>query len=87
MDPQSLIQSTSSLNNISRSFNGLAAGITRSSFLTRSIAKTVKTDNIGKKKLITSDGNFFRRRRESFLRRKREDQIEASSLCCFTYKA
>ena len=71
MDPQALIQSTSSLNNISRSFNGLAAGITRSSFLAKSIVKTVKADNIGKKKLIASDGTFFKRRRESFLRKKR----------------
>ena len=80
MDPQALTQSTSSLNNISRSFNGLAAAITRSSFLSRSIAKTVKADNILKKKLITSDSTFFKRRRESFLRRKREDQIEAQSV-------
>ena len=80
MDPQALVQSTSSLNNISRSFNGLAAGITRSSFLARSIAKTVKTDNIGKKKLLTSDATYFRRRRESFLRRRREDQLEASTV-------
>jgi len=80
MDPQALVQSTSSLNNISRSFNGLAAGITRSSFLARSIAKTVKTDNIGKKKLLTSDATYFKRRRESFLRRRREDQLEASTV-------
>ena len=80
MDPQALTQSTSSLNNISRSFNGLAAAITRSSFLSRSIAKTVKADNTLKKKLITSDSTFFKRRRESFLRRKREDQIEAQSV-------
>ena len=80
MDPQALIQSTSSLNNISRSFNGLAAGITRSSFLAKSIVKTVKADNIGKKKLIVSDGTFFKRRRESFLRKKREDQIEAGTV-------
>jgi len=80
MDPKALISSTSSLNSISRSFSGLAAGISRSSFLTRSIAKTINQDNRNKKVAITDDGKFFRRRRESILRRKREEQLEASGV-------
>ena len=80
MDPTSLIKSTSSLNRISRSFNGLSASITRSSFLTRSIAKTINEDNRGKKIAISTDGSFFRKRRESILRRKREEQVEATGV-------
>ena len=80
MDPTSLIKSTSSLNRISRSFNGLSASITRSSFLTRSIAKTINQDNRSKKLAISTDGSFFRKRRESILRRKREEQVEASGV-------
>ena len=80
MDPTSLIKSTSSLNKISRSFNGLSASITRSSFLTRSIAKTINEDNRSKKIAISTDGSFFRKRRESILRRKREEQVEATGV-------
>ena len=80
MDPTSLIKSTSSLNRISRSFNGLSASITRSSFLTRSIAKTINEDNRSKKIAISTDGSFFRKRRESILRRKREEQVEATGV-------
>ena len=80
MDPNALISSTTSLNKISRSFSGLSAGITKSSFLTRSIAKTINTENRNKKKLISSDASFFRSRREGILRRKREDAVEAQGL-------
>ena len=80
MDPNSLISSTTSLNKISRSFSGLSAGITKSSFLTRSIAKNINTENRNKRKLISSDASFFRSRREGILRRKREDAVEAQGL-------
>ena len=80
MDPTPLIKSTSSLNTISRSFTGLSASISRSSFLTRSIAKTINQDNRNKKLAIDNDGTFFRRRRENILRRKREEQVEASGV-------
>ena len=80
MDPNALASSTTSLNRISRSFSGLSTGIVKSSFLTRSIAKTINTENRNKQKLISSDDTFFRRRREGILRRKREDAIEAQGL-------
>jgi len=80
MDPNSLISSTTSLNKISRSFSGLSTGIAKSSFLTRSIAKNINTENRNKRKLISSDASFFRSRREGILRRKREDAVEAQGL-------
>ena len=80
MDPNALISSTTSLNKISRSFTGLSTGIAKSSFLTRSIAKNINTENRNKRKLISSDASFFRSRREGILRRKREDAVEAQGL-------
>ena len=80
MDPNALISSTTSLNKISRSFSGLSTGIAKSSFLTRSIAKNINTENRNKRKLISSDASFFRSRREGILRRKREDAVEAQGL-------
>ena len=80
MDPTPLIKSTSSLNTISRSFTGLSASISRASFLTRSIAKTINEDNRNKKLAISNDATFFSRRRQNILRRKREEQVEASGV-------
>ena len=80
MDPTPLIKSTSSLNVMSRSFTGLSASISRASFLTRSIAKTINEDNRNKKLAISNDATFFSRRRENILRRKREEQVEASGV-------
>ena len=80
MDPNALISSTTSLNKISRSFTGLSTGIAKSSFLTRTIAKNINTENRNKRKLISSDASFFRSRREGILRRKREDAVEAQGL-------
>tara|TARA_E500000331_G_scaffold256341_1_gene247006 strand:+ start:1653 stop:3200 length:1548 start_codon:yes stop_codon:yes gene_type:complete len=80
MNPTALIRSTSSLNRISRSLTGFSSGITRSSFLARNIAKSINADNRFKKSVIETEKTFFRKRLEARLRKRREDNIESSSL-------
>tara|TARA_B100000902_G_scaffold215789_1_gene205197 strand:+ start:6849 stop:8378 length:1530 start_codon:yes stop_codon:yes gene_type:complete len=80
MNPTALIRSTSSLNRISRSLTGFSSGITRASFLARNIAKNINADNRFKKSVIETEKTFFRKRSEARLRKKREDNVESSSL-------
>lgn len=80
MNPTALIRSTSSLNRISRSLTGFSSGITRASFLSRNIAKSINEDNRFKKSVIETEKTFFRKRAEARLRKRREDRIESSSL-------
>ena len=76
---QALIKSSVSIRKIGESmaaFNGaIRSSVSSSRDLARSSDKSVRFKN----KLITNDAKYFRKRRESVLRRQREDIIEAST--------
>lgn len=75
-----LVSSADSLTNISKSLTTFASSMSKSSLLARNIAKSLNKDNIFKKQVISDDESFFVKRRQSFLRRKREEEIEANSI-------
>ena len=76
---QALIKSSVSIRKIGESmasFNtAIRSSVSSSQDLARSSGKSVRFKN----KLITNDAKYFRKRRESVLRRQREDIIEAST--------
>ena len=76
---QALIKSSVSIRKIGESmasFNtSIRSSVSSSQDLARSSGKSVRFKN----KLITNDAKYFRKRRESVLRRQREDIIEAST--------
>ena len=74
-----LVSSADSLTNISKSLTTFASSMSKSSLLARNIAKSLNKDNIFKKQLISDDESFFVKRRQSFLRKKREEEIEANN--------
>tara|TARA_Y100000766_G_scaffold10117_1_gene7407 strand:- start:4373 stop:5791 length:1419 start_codon:yes stop_codon:yes gene_type:complete len=74
-----LVSSADSLTNISKSLTTFASSMSKSSLLARNIAKSLNKDNIFKNQVISDDESFFVKRRQSFLRRKREEEIEANS--------
>jgi len=74
-----LVSSADSLTNISKSLTTFASSMSKSSLLARNIAKSLNKDNIFKKQVISDDESFFVKRRQSFLRKKREEEIEANN--------
>ena len=76
---QSLLSSSTSLRNISKSMTSISSSMVRSSVLARNIAKDINKDNLEKTKALERGSSFFRKRNESLLRRKKEEEVEASS--------
>ena len=79
MDIKSLLSSSTSLRNISKSMNTMSSSIAKSSLLARNIAKNINKDNLAKSRAIKDDSSFFVKRRQFLLRKKREEEIEAST--------
>ncbi len=79
MDIKSLLSSSTSLRNISKSMNTMSSSIAKSSLLARNIAKNINKDNLAKSRAIKDDSSFFAKRRQFLLRKKREEEIEAST--------
>jgi len=57
----------------------ISASMARSSVLARNIAKDINRDNLEKTKALDRGSSFFRKRNETLLRRKKEEEVEASS--------
>ena len=77
---QPLIRSSESLRNISKTLTSFSKSLNTSTLLARDIAKTIQASNVQKKKIISKEQTFFVKRRESFLRKRREGLIEASGI-------
>ena len=80
MDNRSLISSSKALSTISKSFSTLTASLNSFATTTTKIAKTLNEDNKLKKQTIADDESFFAKRRTAFLRKRKEDQIEATGI-------
>lgn len=76
----SLLKSSSSINNIQKSVINFGAGITKANTSASKIVQITSDANRFKRTLIGRDNQFFRKRREAVLRRQREDELEASSI-------
>jgi len=77
---RSLISSSKALSNISKSFSTLTTSLSSFATTTTKIAKTLNNDNKLKKQTIADDESFFAKRRTAFLRKRKEDQIEATGI-------
>ena len=76
----SLLKSSSSINNIQKSVINFGAGITKANTSASKIVQITSDANRFKRTLIGRDNEFFRKRREAVLRRQREDELEASTV-------
>ena len=74
----SLLKSSSSINNIQKSVINFGAGITKANTSASKIVQITSDANRFKRTLIGRDNQFFRKRREAVLRRQREDELELS---------
>ncbi len=78
MDTQGLITSSKSLTNISKSLGAFTTSLNSAVSTTSTIAKTINEDNKLKSKSISDDASFFAKRRTAFLRKRKEEEIEAT---------
>ncbi len=78
MDTQGLITSSKSLTNISKSLGAFTTSLNSAVNTTSTIAKTINEDNKLKSKSISDDASFFAKRRTAFLRKRKEEEIEAT---------
>ena len=76
----SLIRSSTSLRNISKTLTSFSKSLNTSTLLAKDIAKTIQASNVKKKRIISEEQSFFVKRRESFFRKRREGLIEASGI-------
>ena len=76
----SLIRSSTSLRNISKTLTSFSKSLNTSTLLAKDIAKTIQASNVKKKRIISEEQSFFVKRRESFFRKRRESLIEASGI-------
>lgn len=80
INSNSLIRSSTSLRNISKTLTSFSKSLNTSTLLARDIAKTIQASNVKKKRIISQEQTFFVKRRESFIRKRREGLIEASGI-------
>ena len=78
MDTKGLISSSKSLTNISKSLGSFTQSLNSAATATGVIAKTINEDNKLKSKSISDDATFFAKRRTAFLRKRKEEEIEAT---------
>jgi len=78
MDTKGLISSSKSLTNIGKSLGSFTTSLNSAANATGAIAKTINEDNKLKGKSISDDATFFAKRRTAFLRKRKEEQIEAT---------
>ena len=76
----SLRKSSIGVDSIRKSVTSLGEGLTAIGNKSRELLKQTRLTNQFKSKLIRQDGEFFRKRRESVLRKQREDELEASTI-------
>ena len=75
-----LFRSTLNLKAISESSKSFSLGMQRATQLTRNITAGLNKSNLLKKKLISNDATFFKKRRENVRRKENESIIEASAI-------
>tara|TARA_B100000927_G_scaffold177696_1_gene143131 strand:- start:994 stop:2547 length:1554 start_codon:yes stop_codon:yes gene_type:complete len=75
-----LFRSTLNLKAISESSKSFSLGMQRATQLTRNITAGLNKSNLLKKKLISNDATFFKKRRENVRRKENESIIEASGI-------
>ena len=76
----SLRKSSIGVDSIRKSVTSLGEGLTAIGNKSSELLKQTRLTNQFKSKLIKQDGEFFRKRRESVLRKQREDELEASTI-------
>ena len=76
----SLRKSSIGVDSIRKSVTTLGEGLTAIGNKSSELLKQTRLTNQFKSKLIKQDGEFFRKRRESVLRKQREDELEASTI-------
>lgn len=73
-------RSSLNIKGIRRSLSSLSAGVRNARSSVGNITKSINQSNRDKRKSISLSSSLFRRRRESVLRKDREDILEASSI-------
>ena len=76
----SLLRSSSSIKNISRSVTAFASGFSTAQKSAEGISESIEEDNKFKKSLLVTDSSYFRKRQENIRRKDREDELEASTV-------
>ena len=75
-----LSKTSSSIDNIRKSVTSLGTGLIAAGTAASSLLQVTNESNKFKRTLEKNDNQYFSRRRESVLRRQREDELEASSI-------
>ena len=78
MDTKGLISSSKSLSSISKSLGSFTQSLNSAAKFTKDISKSINEDNKLKSKSISDDASFFAKRRTAFLRKRKEEEIEAT---------
>ena len=76
----SLLRSSSSIKNISRSVTAFASGFSTAQKSAEGMSESIEEDNKFKKSLLVTDSSYFRKRQENIRRKDREDELEASTV-------
>ena len=75
-----LSKTSSSIDNIRKSVTSLGTGLVAAGTAASSLLQVTNESNKFKRTLEKNDNQYFSRRRESVLRKQREDELEASSI-------
>ena len=76
----SLLRSSSSIKNISRSVTAFTSGFSTAQKSAEGMSESIEEDNKFKKSLLVTDSSYFRKRQENIRRKDREDELEASTV-------
>ncbi len=76
----SLRKSAIGVDSIRKSVTGLSEGLVSIGRQSSELLKQTRKTNLFKSKLIRQDAEFFKKRRENVLRKRREDELEATSI-------
>ena len=82
----SLQKSSIGIESIRKSITSLSQGLVSLGKQTNELIKETRKSNLLKSNLIRQDAEFFRKRRENVLRKRREDELEATSTSGVTKK-
>ena len=75
-----VLRSSLNLKAISESSKSFSSGIKKATFFTKKISSDFAKSNLVKRKLISNDQSFFRKRREAVKRKENESIIEAAGI-------
>ena len=76
----SLLKSSISIDRIRKSVSNFTKGMKGAQKTASKIVEQTDSDNRFKRRLLSKENSFFRKRREAVRRRQREDEIEASTV-------